>query len=106
MAKENAGTKLNKLQIKEARIRIEKHHQEKLIQLQGYILEGFNQLENGKIDAFELDRIIHLYHRQSQELYSFIDFYYQSDNRLQELLTIIASEENGGQAWEPKTKQS
>ena len=105
MAKETEGTELNKLQRKEARIRIEKYHQEKLIQLQKYIHEGLDQLENGKSDACELDRIIHIYHRQSQELFSFINTYYGSNDSLPTLLAMIDSEENGGQAWEPETEQ-
>ncbi|CAG0955636.1 MAG: hypothetical protein OIN86_06585 [Candidatus Methanoperedens sp.] len=71
--------KLTKTERKEARARIDQYYQKKLAELQKYIYESFREFyAAGKMNVFELDRIIHIYHKQSQELFF---FYYIDQNK-------------------------
>ena len=54
-----------------ARQLIAAYHEEQLRLLLERVRTGFEQLDAGKIDAFELDEIIHRYHRCAQKLWSF-----------------------------------
>ncbi|HET6914686.1 MAG TPA: hypothetical protein VFH56_01210 [Acidimicrobiales bacterium] len=47
------------------------YHYEQLRKLLEHIRQGFNQLDTGEIDAFEMDELIHRYHRCAQKLWSF-----------------------------------
>ncbi len=96
--------KLTKAERKEARARIDQYYQNKLFELQKYIYESFGEFYGGKMNAFELDRIIHIYHKQSQELFSFITSYNSNDS-LRFILAIIDAEERGEWSWQPKTQQ-
>jgi hypothetical protein len=96
--------KLTKTERKEARARIDQYYQKKLAELQKYIYESFREFYAGKMNVFELDRIIHIYHKQSQELFSFITAYNSNDS-LRFILAIIDEEERGEWSWQPKTRQ-
>lgn len=96
--------KLSKAERKAARERIEKYHQKKLVELQKVVYDKFEEFYQGQIDAFELDYVIHIYHKQSQELFSFINTYYPSNDRLHIILSFIDEEEQGKWRWKPKTK--
>ena len=54
-----------------ARQLIAAYHDEQLRGLLDHVRSGFEQLDAGKIDAFELDELIHRYHRCAQKLWSF-----------------------------------
>ena len=47
------------------------YHDEQLRGLLEHIRQGFHQLDTGEIDAFEMDELIHRYHRCAQKLWSF-----------------------------------
>ncbi|MCE8422562.1 MAG: hypothetical protein J5U17_06755 [Candidatus Methanoperedens sp.] len=96
--------KLTKTERKEERARIDQYYQKKLAELQKYIYESFGEFYAGKMNVFELDRIIHIYHKQSQELFSFITAYNSNDS-LRFILAIIDAEERGEWSWQPKTRQ-
>jgi len=90
---------------KAARQKIEDYHQAKLAELQKFVHDKFNEFYAGKINAFELDHVIHIYHKQSQELFSFVNFYYEKNSHLEEFLDFIEKEEKGERCWEPEVKQ-
>jgi hypothetical protein len=54
-----------------ARQTIGRYHEEQLRLLLEHVREGFTQLDNGEIDAFELDELIHRYKRSARELWKF-----------------------------------
>ena len=47
------------------------YHEEQLAQLLGHVRSGLARLDAGDIDVFELDELIHRYHRCAQKLWSF-----------------------------------
>jgi hypothetical protein len=47
------------------------YHEEQLRGLLEHVRQGFERLDVGEIDAFELDELIHRYHRCAQRLWSF-----------------------------------
>jgi hypothetical protein len=47
------------------------YHEEQLGYLLEHVRKGFEQLDAGEIDAFELDELIHGYHRCAQKLWGF-----------------------------------
>jgi hypothetical protein len=98
-------SQLSKSQAQAARLRIDRYYEEKLAVLQSHLHEAMNECRRGNITVFELDHIIHVYHTQSQELFSFINMYYGSNSTLPTLLAMIDSEAKGEWFWEP-TSQS
>ncbi len=96
--------KLTKTERKEARARIDLYYQKKLAELQKCIYESFGDFYSGKMNVFELDSTIHIYHKQSQELFSFMTAY-NSNNSLRFILDVIGAEERGEWSWQPKTQQ-
>jgi hypothetical protein len=54
-----------------ARELIGRYHEEQLRRLLERVREGFEQLDRGEIDPFELDELIHRYKRSAQKLWSF-----------------------------------
>ena len=53
------------------RAAIGRYHQEQLRLLLEHVRDGFAQLDDGEIDAFELDELIHRYKRSARELWKF-----------------------------------
>jgi hypothetical protein len=47
------------------------YHETKLAELLEHVREAFAEYDAGRLDAFELDKVIHRYHRASQELWKF-----------------------------------
>jgi hypothetical protein len=47
------------------------YHQEQLADLLGHVRRGLTEFDSGRIDAFELDDIIHHYTLASRELWKF-----------------------------------
>jgi hypothetical protein len=54
-----------------ARQLIGAYHEEQLRTLLEHVRKGFERLDAGKIDAFELDELVHRYHNCAQKLWSF-----------------------------------
>jgi hypothetical protein len=47
------------------------YHEQQLRLLLDHVREGFEQMDAGTIDAFDLDELIHRYKRSAQKLWSF-----------------------------------
>lgn len=90
---------------KKVRQYIETYHQNKLKDLQQFVFKKFKEFYQGKIDAFDLDQVIHAYHQQSRELFKFINTYYTRSASLEMLLDLIEQEKRGEWIWQPKTQQ-
>lgn len=56
---------------REARKTIAAYHDAQLRALLAHVREGFEQLDAGAIDAFDLDDLIHRYTRSARELWKF-----------------------------------
>ena len=56
---------------REARRIIGEYHEQQQRLLLERIRDGFTRMDAGEIDPFELDELIHHYHRSSQKLWSF-----------------------------------
>ena len=56
---------------KAARELIGRYHEEQLRLLLDHVREGFEGLDRGELDPFELDELIHRYKRSAQKLWSF-----------------------------------
>jgi hypothetical protein len=54
-----------------ARELIGRYHDEQLRLLLDHVRQGFEKLDRGEIDPFELDELIHRYKRSAQKLWSF-----------------------------------
>lgn len=54
-----------------ARDMIGRYHEEQLRLLLEHVREGFERLDRGEIDPFDLDDLIHHYKRSAQKLWSF-----------------------------------
>ena len=70
------ATRIREIEGEKARRRaaqelIGRYHDEQLRLLLGHVREGFEQLDRGEIDPFELDELIHRYKRSAQKLWSF-----------------------------------
>ena len=96
---------LTKQERKLLRERLEKFHQEKLIELQEFIFKRFEDFHKGIINVFDLDRVIHIHHKQSQELFSFVNRYYTSNSMLDLLARMEESQKYDIWSWEPRISQ-
>ena len=56
---------------KAARELIGRYHDEQLRLLLDHVRDGFEGLDSGELDPFELDELIHRYKRSAQKLWSF-----------------------------------
>lgn len=101
----NESQSFDKEQCKAARKAIGDYHKKKLAELQKFVYDKFQDFYAGKIDAFELDHVIHIYHRQSQELFKFVNAFYGENRYLGMILKMIKNEEKGDYCWEPEIKQ-
>lgn len=71
MAEADAGALSEKARRREARAIVGAYHQEQLRGLLEHVRDGFEQLDAGEIDEFELDDLIHRYKRAAKQLWSF-----------------------------------
>ena len=85
-----------------ARARIAQWHERKLAALQAAVYTACQRCQAEAIDAFAVDQVIHEYHRQAQELFTFINTYFPSNARLPQLLALIDAEERGEWSWQPR----
>lgn len=93
---------LTKAERAAARERIGQYHERKLAALQAAVYAALQQCQTGVMDPFALDQVIHEYHRQSQELFTFINTYFPPNVRLPQLLALIDAEERGEWSWQPR----
>ncbi|HWS85072.1 MAG TPA: hypothetical protein VN207_12530 [Ktedonobacteraceae bacterium] len=87
-----------------AREQIELYYAKKLASLQRNLFEALVRHDTGELDPFEVDEYIHHYHKQSQELYSYMNSQSQSNDRLPIWLAVIDADEQGIRVWQPATK--
>jgi hypothetical protein len=62
-----------KAQRLEAQALVGAYHHEQLRVLLEHVREGFDQLDTGEIDEFELDHLIHRYKRAAKHLWTFCE---------------------------------
>jgi len=76
----------------------------KLASLQQNLFEALEKRHIGELDPFEVDDYIHHYHKQSQELYVYINSQSHSNASLPLWLAAIDADEQGISVWQPATK--
>ncbi len=95
---------LTKAERASAREQIELYYAKKLAGLQRHLFEALVRHDTGELDPFEVDEYIHHYHKQSQELYSYMNSRSQSNEHLRLWLALIDEDEQGIRVWQPSTK--
>jgi hypothetical protein len=85
-----------------ARELINRYYAKKLAGLQRALFELLEQ-RRSELSPFDIDEYIHRYHKQSQELYIFINHRSHSNDNLRFWLTIIDNDEKGEAVWESQT---
>ncbi|GHO65386.1 hypothetical protein KSC_042780 [Ktedonobacter sp. SOSP1-52] len=86
-----------------AREQIGRYYAKKLASLQQHLFEALEKRHTGELDPFEVDEYIHHYHKQSQELYVYINMQSHSNERLPLWLAAIEADEQGRNVWQPST---
>jgi hypothetical protein len=87
-----------------ARQQITLYYERKLMALQTALFEAIALNSPNMANSFDIDEYIHSYHKQSQELYSFINHRTHSNESLPYWLRIIDRDEQGEGVWEPNTQ--
>ena len=87
-----------------AREEIGLYYARKLTSLQQNLFEALEKRHTGELDPFEVDEYIHHYHKQSQELYVYINSQSHSNASLPLWLAAIDADEQGISVWQPATK--
>jgi hypothetical protein len=77
-----------------AREAIGAYHQDQLRVLLEHVREGFNRLDAGEIDEFELDDLIHRYKRAAKQLWLFCD---SSGSQSLHVAAVVASMRERGE---------
>lgn len=86
-----------------AREQIGRYYAKKLASLQQHLFESLEKRRTGELDPFEVDEYIHRYHKQSQELYVYINTRSHSNASLPIWLAAIEADEQGRNVWQPRT---
>lgn len=72
MSEQTGGpSRRSKAERRAARERVGAYHEAQLAKLLAHVRAGFDAYEAGRMDAFELDEVIHRYRRAAQKLYGF-----------------------------------
>ena len=87
-----------------ARREISRYYERKLASLQQALFEAIALDSPGKRNPFEIDEYIHRYHKQSQELYVYVNYQSSSNEVLPRWLQIIDEDDQGIAVWQPKTR--
>lgn len=96
---------LTKSERAKAREQIGLFYAQKLAGLQKNLFDAIEKMRSaGEPDPFEVDDYIHLYHKQSQELYVYMNHLSLSNDHLRIWLALINEGEHGAEVWEPKTQ--
>jgi hypothetical protein len=67
----NGPPRSSKAERRAARDKVTAYHEAQLAKLLANVRAGFDAYEAGRIDAFELDDVIHHYQRAAKKLYNF-----------------------------------
>jgi hypothetical protein len=94
---------LTKAERASARQQIGLYYARKLESLQTALFDAISLDAPGKLDPFEIDEYIHCYHKQSQELYVYMNYQSSSNVHLPGWLRVIDEDEQGIAVWQPKT---
>ncbi|GHO96484.1 hypothetical protein KSF_065320 [Reticulibacter mediterranei] len=86
-----------------AREQIGRYYAKKLAHLQQHLFEALVMRRTEELDPFEIDEYIHRYHKQSQELYVYINTQSHSNASLPIWLEAIEADEQGRNVWQPRT---
>ena len=86
------------------RQQISLYYERKLANLQAVLLKAITLDTPGKLSPFEIDEYIHCYHKQSQELYVYLDYRSTSNPVLPMWLKAIDEDERGISVWRPATR--
>ncbi|HUD07205.1 MAG TPA: hypothetical protein VMR34_04940 [Candidatus Saccharimonadales bacterium] len=89
------NSKRSKSEAKASRQEIEDYWQQKLEEAQASIRKALKEFDKGKINAFDVDHVINEYHKQSKNIYSFLNMYKWSNDNLPKILKMIQEEEKG-----------
>lgn len=76
------------------------YHQARLADLLEHIRQGFQDYDSGRIDAFELDEIIHRYKRAASELWKFCAVSGSQVGLVARVLDRMREEKNEPDWWE------
>lgn len=86
-----------------ARQHIHRYYERKLASLQRALFEALALNAPEKLNPFEVDEYIHRYHKQSQELYVYMNYRSSSNESLPGWLRIIDADDQGIAVWQPAT---
>ena len=87
------------------REQIGSYHAKKLMNLQSNLFEALGIPSPEKQDPFEIEEYIHHYHKQSQELFTYINYAHSFSNAsLLGWLREMDEEERGIHIWQPATQ--
>ncbi|MBO0744803.1 MAG: hypothetical protein J2P43_07280 [Candidatus Dormibacteraeota bacterium] len=96
----NCPRQSSKAERRAARERVGAHHEAELAKLLAHVRASFDAYEAGSIDAFDLDGVIHHYHRAAQKLYSFCAGSASQVEVVARTLEWLESEGNERDWWE------
>jgi hypothetical protein len=86
------------------RQQIRLYYERKLASLQLTLFETIGLGIPEKLNPFEIDEYIHRYHKQSQELYVYMNYRSSSNEALPAWLRAIDEDEQGISVWRPVTR--
>ena len=87
-----------------ARQQISLYYERKLANLQTALFEAIQLDAPEKLNPFEIDEYIHRYHKQSQELYMYMNYRSSSNEALLGWLRAIDEDDRGVAVWQPRTR--
>jgi hypothetical protein len=95
---------LTKKERAQAREQIGAYYAKKLSGLQENLFAVLEKRHTGALDPFEIDAYIHRYHKQSQELYIYMNHRSLSNDNLPRWLRDMDDDERGMRVWQPETE--
>lgn len=87
-----------------ARQQIRLYYERKLASLQIALFEAVGLGTPGELNPFEIDEYIHRYHKQSQELYVYMNYRSSSNEALPAWLMAVDEDEREISIWRPATR--
>ncbi|MBF6302672.1 hypothetical protein IU459_34835 [Nocardia amamiensis] len=69
----NSGEGTPKARRRAAREVVAAYHEARLVELIGHVEQALGGFRAGELDAFEVDAVIHRYHRAAQRLWTFCE---------------------------------
>ena len=87
-----------------ARQHIHLYYERKLAGLQSALFEAIRLNAPEKLTPFEVDEYTHRYHKQSQELYVYMNYRSSSNESLPGWLRAIDADDQGIAVWQPATR--